>query len=333
MPVMEFRSVERAPGAFQESVSPEQVAALARRAFGAGTGVVSAVELGGGLYNTTYRVDLDDGRRVILRIAPAPDRQCRIERALMRNEHVSLPFFAPIAAMMPRTLFADWTHEVVGRDVVWQTMLDGKPGAQWLRSYPRPAWVGFYHQMGTVTASVHAVLGERFGPVAGPTFATWSDAVVSALEDTVADLSDAGLDAGDVREVVSHADRHRAVLDEIDRPHLLHGDLWVPNVMLDPEAPEPTVTGVLDHDRASWGDPAADWTIHVVRERPGTDRDTFWDTYGRPEDSLSAEWRALVYRARHIAAVRLERHRLGRHDRIADNYQDLRQVLELLATI
>jgi aminoglycoside phosphotransferase (APT) family kinase protein len=155
--------------------------------------------------------------------------------------------------------------------------------------------------------------------------------MVSALEDTVADLSDAGLDAGDVREVVALADRHRDVLDEIDRPHLLHGDLWVPNVMLDPDAPEPTITGVLDHDRASWGDPAADWTIHVVRER--TDRDAFWDTYGRPEDTPSTEWRALVYRARHIAAIRLERHRLGNHDRIADNYEDMREILGLLKEI
>lgn len=42
-----------------------------------------------------------------------PGRQSRSERALMRNEHTSLPFFAPIAAMMPRTLFMDWTRKIV----------------------------------------------------------------------------------------------------------------------------------------------------------------------------------------------------------------------------
>jgi len=104
----------------------------------------------------------------------------------------------------------------------------------------------------------------------------------------------------------------------------------VPNVLLAPGAPEPTITGVLDHDRASWGDPAADWTIHVVGLR--AERDPFWDTYGRPPRTPGALWRALVYRARHIGAVRLERHRLGRHDRIADSYEQLREVLGLLAT-
>jgi hypothetical protein len=87
--------------------------------------VVSAVELSGGLYNNTYRVEIGEDRPVILRVAPEPGRQSRVERALMRNEHTSLPFFAPIAAMMPRTLFVDWTREIVGRDYLVQTMLDG----------------------------------------------------------------------------------------------------------------------------------------------------------------------------------------------------------------
>ncbi|KAA2253828.1 aminoglycoside phosphotransferase family protein [Solihabitans fulvus] len=327
---MEFSSIERAPGAFQEPVSAEQVAAMCERAFGGGAAVVSAVELGGGLYNNTLRVDIAGRDPVILRVAPRPDRQARIERALMRNEHASLPHFAPIAAMMPRTLFADWTHEVLGRDYVVQTMLDGVSASVGLRAYPRPSWAGFYRQLGTIARRVHEVSGERFGPVAGPTFATWGEALVSALEDTEADLVDAGLDASDVREVVAAAAKGSAVLDEIDRPRLLHGDLWVPNVMLDPDAPEPTITGVLDHDRASWGDPAADWVVHIAGLR--AERDPFWETYGRRDEADgSAAWRALIYRARHIGAIRLERHRLGEHARIPDTYQEMREVLGLLA--
>jgi aminoglycoside phosphotransferase (APT) family kinase protein len=329
---MEFRPVERARGAFQESVSAEQAVAMCRRAFGDATAVASVVELGGGLYNNTYRVRTGDDRVVVLRVAPEVARQSRIERALMRNEHASLPFFAPVAAMMPRTLFADWTHEVVGRDYVFQSMLDGVAGSDGLRTYPRDLWRPFFRQLGTIAATVHGVLGERFGPVAGPTFATWSEAVGAVLADTAEDLADAGLDAGDVHDVMAHADRRRAVLDEVDRPHLLHGDLWVPNVMLAPDAPEPTIVGVLDHDRASWGDPAADWCVHLASERPGTERDAFFDTYGRPDDSPHAQWRALVYRAVHVGAIRLERHRLGRHDRVPASYEEMRQLLGLLAS-
>jgi hypothetical protein len=50
---MDFRPVERAPGAFQQSVTADEVDLLCRRAFGASVRVVSAVELDLGLYNTT----------------------------------------------------------------------------------------------------------------------------------------------------------------------------------------------------------------------------------------------------------------------------------------
>jgi aminoglycoside phosphotransferase (APT) family kinase protein len=323
-----FERIGRTSGAFQESVSAEQIVEMGRRAFG--TEVVSAVELGGGLYNNTYRVDIDADRPVILRVAPEPRRQYRIERALMRNEYVSLPFFAPIAAMMPRTLFADWTHELVGRDYVWQSMLDGVSAMDGLKAYPRPQWAGFYRQLGTLAHLVHTVRGERFGPVAGPNFATWSEAVLALLENTAADLEDAGLDAGDVRSVAAVASQRRVILDEIKEPRLLHGDLWVPNVMLDADAPEPTITGVLDHDRASWGDPAADWTSYVVGQR--AERAPFWKTYGLPEDTPAAAWRGLLYQALHTAAVRLEQQRLGLRAKIPANYEKLGELVGLLSS-
>lgn len=109
------------------------------------------------------------------------------------------------------------------------------------------------------------------------------------------------------------------------------GDLWVPNVMLALDAPEPTITGVLDHDRASWGDPAADWTIFIADQRPDTERAAFWEAYGAPHETAPAVWRALIYRARHVSAIRLERHRLRRHTKIAGSYAEMREVLDLLA--
>jgi aminoglycoside phosphotransferase (APT) family kinase protein len=324
---VEFRSIERAPGAFQQPVTAEQIRAVCRRAFGATARVVSAVELGNGMYNSTYRVDLGAGLPVILRVAPEPARQSRIERELMRNEHASVPYLTPIAPLMPRTLAIDFTHEVIGRDYLFQTMLDGIPAPDGLAAYPRPEWASFFRQMGTVARDIHAVRGRRFGPVNGPAFTAWSEAVVASLDDAAADLDDVGLDATDVRELAAAADRHRAVLDEITEPRLLHGDLWTVNVMIDPGAPEPTISGVFDCDRTSWGDPDSDWTIFMAGRRPGTERDAFWETYGSRSSTPGAAWRALLYRARHIAAVRLERHRLGNSEAVPDTYDDMRDVL------
>lgn len=279
---------------------------------------VSAVELAGGSFNTTYRVDFGS-EPVILRVAP--QWSYRIERDFMRHEHASLPFFAPIAGLMPRTLFVDFTHDLVPRDYTFQTMLGGVSGPDGFRALTDKP--GFFRQLGEIVRTVHGVRGTRFGRPAGPTFATWSEAVLSIVDDTVADLRDAGLDASDMLEVAALAAKNTAVLDEITEPRLLHGDLWVPNVRLDGER----IVGVFDHDRASWGDPAADWSIYEAGRRPGTDRDAFWDTYGRPSDSPAAAWRSALYRAVHTGAVRIERHRLGLADTIPASYEEMAKIV------
>ncbi|MFC7647491.1 phosphotransferase family protein [Streptosporangium lutulentum] len=326
---MEFRSIERAPGAFQQPVTAGQIHAMCRRAFGASVSAVSAVELGNGMYNSTYRVDLGSGLPVILRVAPerpAVPHRAGVDAQRARERAVPRPDRAADAAHARDRLH----HEIIGRDYLFQTMLDGVPAPDGLGAYPRPEWASFFRRMGTIARDIHAVRGRRFGPVNGPAFTTWSEAVIASLDDTAADLDDVGLDATDVRELAAAADRHRAVLDEITEPRLLHGDLWTVNVMIEPGAPEPTISGVFDCDRTSWGDPESDWTIFMAGRRPGTERDAFWETYGSRSSTPGAAWRALLYRARHLAAVRLERHRLGNSEAVPDTYDDLRDVLALL---
>ncbi|MEU5693229.1 aminoglycoside phosphotransferase family protein [Actinosynnema sp. NPDC020468] len=300
------------------------VEVLARRAFGADARVLGVRELGGGLYNTTCLVTLAAGRAV-LRIAPEERRQARIERRLMRNEQAALPHFAPIAAMMPRTLFADWTHDLVDRDYVWQSVLPGVPAVDGIKRYPRHEWQPYYRGLGAITRKVHDVRGERFGPVAGPWFDSWGDAVLALLHDTAADLVDAGLVARDVEQVARIVARDKGLFDAVTEPRLLHGDLWTPNLMLDPDAPEPTVVGVLDHDRASWGDPLADWGLSLLAGKPADARAAFQETYG-PTDGP----RGLVYRAVHLGAARLERHRTGRTDRVRASYDEMAALIREL---
>lgn len=327
---MEFRPIDRPAEAFQQSVTADQVTAMCRRAFGAQARPTAATELGLGAYNSTYRVELDGRRPVILRVAPEPARQFRIERGLMRNEHATVPYLAGFGELLPRTLAVDFTHQLLGRDYLFQTLLDGMPAPDGLAGYPRPAWAGFYGQLGGIARAVHDVRGERFGPVAGPTYDTWSQALIGYFTDAVADLEDAGLDAEDVRRLADAAARHRAVLDEISEPRLLHGDLWTVNVLLDPAAAAPTITGVVDSDRGWWGDPLADWTVYRAIQRQGAERAAFFASYGLLPATGSEELRARFYLARHLVGVRLERFRLAEAG-LADTYDDLREVLDTLS--
>ena len=324
---MEFRPIPRVPGAFQQLVTADEIEAICCRTFGAHTKVISATELGTGTYNTTLRVAVvGQERPVIVRIAPEPARQFTSERALMRNEYASLPWLVPIAPLIPKVIVADWSHEVIGRDYMVQTMLDGAPAAERLHTYPRSAWPTFYRQLGEIARRVHAICGPAFGPVTGPACGTWSEAVAASLDAIAADLDGVGLDAEDVRHAISAVLRHSTVLDEITAPRLLGGDLWVPNVLLDHHAPEPTINGVYDLDRTYWGDPAADWTIYMIAAKCD-ERQVFWDTYGSLNESESAVWRQKIYGARHLGAVRLERHRRGNHQGVRASYDAMERIL------
>jgi aminoglycoside phosphotransferase (APT) family kinase protein len=333
---MDLSIAERSAGAFQAPVAEAAIQAVGERAFGPRTRVVSAVELEGGMYNNTYRLEIEGRERpVVLRVAPEPSRQFRSEWQLMRNEYASLPWLGPIAPMMPRVLAADWSHELIGRDWMIQSFLDGAPafGPRGLVAYPRETWTGFYRQLGVITRKVHAVSGSRFGPVNGPGHATWSQAVMASLAAIAADLDGAGLDSAVLRRAAEAAEVRGDVLDQITEPRLLAGDLWIVNVLLAEDAAEPTITGVLDLDRTLWGDPAADWTIHMALAKPGTERDVFWaeDSYGPLDITPDALWRRYVYEARHLGAILLERHRLGDAEGVQGAYDDLAAIVGELA--
>ncbi|MFB7438335.1 hypothetical protein ACFC01_08400 [Streptomyces mirabilis] len=49
------------------------------------------------------------------------------------------------------------------------------------------------------------------------------------------------------------------------------------------------------------------------------------------EQSENPLWRQKIYEARHLGAIRLERHRLGNHDGVKDSYRTMLQLLSAAA--
>lgn len=173
---------------------------------------------------------------------------------------------------------------------------------------------------------IQAVSGPTFGPVAGPLHARWSDALIAYFRTAAQDLCDAGCDSTDAQALADTAARFRDLLDEITEPRLLHGDGWTANFLVDPESAELPLTGICDWDRAEWGDPFADWAIQRALLRPGSEREAFWDGYGRAR-SEAAGIRHEIYRARHTLAFRLAYIQSGNNDGVATTYREVGEIL------
>ncbi len=148
---MKYTSIERSPDAFQQPVAPDHILAMCQRAFGEKIEVELAQELGGGLYNNTYLVRIAGMQPVILRIAPHPARQFHSESNLMRNELVSLPYLAPIAPLLPRILMVDFTRQVLERDYLFQTLMEGAQWAQIMDDLTSEEQRMLWLQLGSIT--------------------------------------------------------------------------------------------------------------------------------------------------------------------------------------
>jgi fructosamine-3-kinase len=83
---------------------------------------------------------------------------------------------------------------------------------------------------------------------------------------------------------------HYSLFDREVPGSLLHMDVWHENILVDDRG---TVTGLIDWDRALWGDPEIEF---AVLDYCGISEPAFWEGYGTPPDvSVEASLRQVFY--------------------------------------
>lgn len=301
---MEFIPLDR-PSTAHLPVTADQILSMCQRAFGSSLQVVSARELGGGTFNTTFLVTLAD-QQAILRVAPPPTAEVAWhEQQLMRREQNIQPFFAAVAQLMPRTLMADFTHQVIGRDYVFQTFMAGERWDDIAESFAGAEATQLWEQFGRIAKSIHSTVGTTFGgPYPMAEFKTWSQTILDRFERAIQAMAAVGLDLTDIETVMTIVRDQTAMLDVFRQPRLLHGDLWLFNILIERNPAGPNIVGILDADRAWWGDPLADWTMFVLAKSASREtqpfHEAFWRSYGQDEELPGTEFRKVVYEAMHV---------------------------------
>jgi aminoglycoside phosphotransferase (APT) family kinase protein len=320
----------------EKSVTHDQIVSLCQRGFGNTVQIESIHELSGGTFNSTYLITFTNSLKTILRVAPAQTADTTWEDAfLMRSEHAMQPFFAPVATLMPKTLFVDFTHQLIDRDFVFQSFIEGERWDDvWDELRPEEN-NNLWSQFGNITKQIHEVRGERFGlPRPGFQFERWSETVIDRLERTLRAATGLELEVTDLARILDVVRTHPQQLDEIQVPRLLHGDLWLFNLLVKRGAKDPLIVGVLDADRAWWGDPMADWTMFILANAdPDEGHAHFWKTYGEPEDTRGMRFRKTVYNGMHAATALVYSVRHQDEATVQRAYGTLREVAEALPTL
>lgn len=330
---MDISLLDRPLGAFQENVPLDQLLAICDRAFGPACTIIAIEELAGGSINNVYRIDCAERPASILRVAPRANHHQLFEheQELLRREFAVQPFLAPIATRIPTLLMADFTHQLIDRDYVFQSYI---PGQLWqtIQQDLSPAeQITLWRELGTIARAIHNVGGPAFGvPAPARLFPRWSDAILADFDGIARDLAQSDIATGEMAVVAEYVLAHRTDFDKISVAHLLHGDLWLNNLLIQRRAGGPVIAGVIDAGFAQWGDPAADWTIMRLTIAPAPETEPFWETYGPLERDSATAQRALVYQARSIGYSLLELKRMG-HSETDWLWNKLREIIQALS--
>ncbi|MGI5271061.1 phosphotransferase family protein [Nonomuraea sp. CA-218870] len=267
-------------------LSGQELDALARRALGAG--VAEHAELTDGFANAVWRLRLDDGRDVVCKLSPPPGLdQLSYERHLLRMEASAYELAAAAGVPVATLLRAGFDDPVLGGDYLMLAALDGVSwnhvprddgpedgatreedgrGGVARRGITPGCEARLRRELGGHLARLNAVTGPVFGyPHAGITGSTWREAYLAMVDallgDTVRYPTPLPAPVPRIRELLAAA---APALDEVTTPQLVHFDIWPGNVFLDLSGPRPRIQAIIDHERAFWGDPLAEFITPTI---------------------------------------------------------------------
>lgn len=295
--------------------SPDTLRRMVARAYGADQVVAGddfAAELGHGWFNVAYRVDLADGRRRVLKIAPPPGVSVMTyEHDMMANEVAALELVkAHTRVPVPDVDYFDDARDLCDAPWFFMPFVDADNfGILAEQGTLTPEQTASYNeQLGAATAELNTVVGPHFGRLTGPGSPTWREAFAGMIEDVVADGERAGLELGFdyalIRQVIAE---QLGCLDAVTEPRFVEWDLWDSNTMVR----DGRIVAIIDHERAFFGDPLMEAGFTGVDLPAFGDPSAFMRGYGLPALTPEQRDRRRLYTLYLILIMIIETHYRG----------------------
>jgi aminoglycoside phosphotransferase (APT) family kinase protein len=265
-------------------LSDEQITHLVKANFGEKTEVGKIEELKGGMFNSAYRIErITPDDPIILKVSVRPGTPVlSYEKDLMRTEvEVYRMISEQTSIPVPKILCADFSKRIIDSDYFFMTALKGEVMTGIQKKLSKENLSTIKKNLGNYFAQIHRIKGPYFGYfTTDPSrqFASWKEAFLSMNRDILNDGKAHGVSLPYTR-IENALEKTSSLLDAIREPTLVDYDLWTGNIFLIKNGDSYQIEGIVDFERAFWGDPYADFPpIFMVSEDIWKDP-FFWSSY------------------------------------------------------
>jgi len=239
-------------------LSPQAAQHIVTEQLGHEQKILSFMELKDGFFNAAYYIELQDGLRFVLKIAPPPQvRILRYEQNIMRAEVETMRIVKAHTEMpVPQILFYDDSRAQLPSPCFAMEYVDGIPLDKLRKTLDADQLRAIDQATGRYLRQMNNISGAQFGCYAQPqnNLPTWSQAFDKLLQDVLQDGLDAQVELPlPCQDILTLTHRYASALDEVTTPALVHWDLWDGNIFIAPDTHQ--INGIIDFERALWADP------------------------------------------------------------------------------
>jgi fructosamine-3-kinase len=236
---------------------------------------------GVGKFSETFYIQDEEENEYIMRIAPSDSLlQLFYEYRMMRQEpKIHERLLNETNVPVPRIIAHDFSRSLIDRDYLIMNKLPGLPLSE--ASLSNKAFIRTFKEWGKYVKQIHSIQepDNRFGYVGAhqpmEPQNTWKEAFLIMYRKLLEDILEQGVYDDETYDMAYKLlEDNLEVFSHCETSRLCHGDLWVTNLLVDENG---QVTGLLDFDRACWGD--IEWDL-AIAEYCGVTRPPFWEGYG-----------------------------------------------------
>lgn len=251
--------------------------------------------ISGGLFNTTYKIKINNEKEIILRVGPInKELLLKFEQNLMLSEIQVYKLCEEKGIPCSKVIYHSNDNKIINREYMIVEYIESKPLLQ--IDIPKDKEREIYKKIGQYIKKINSIEAKKFGRVFDvyndKGFDLWSEYLKSEILDVTSRLKEFNLiDTHLFKEINSIVDKYKETLDEINEPKLIHNDLWAGNILINYNNDIYDVVAIIDADRAIFGDINFEFTNCLVN-------DSVMEGYGeiKQRDEIRSDIYTLVAR-------------------------------------